>query len=111
LRAFVGEACGLDAARLRLDVVGEHGDTMVPLWSRAEYEGRPLDLVLTGAGANLDNAARAALIERTRRAGWEIRLAGEHSCYGVAFSVTRIIEAVLAPSERRLTVSALFDGE
>jgi L-lactate dehydrogenase len=111
LRAFVGEARGLEAARLRIDVVGEHGDTMVPLWSLAQYDGRPLDHVLAEAGAPLDDDTRAALLQRTRRAGWEIRLAGEHSCYGVAFSVTRIIEAVLAPSGKSLTVSALFDGE
>jgi L-lactate dehydrogenase len=111
LRSFLGEAFGLDASRLWIDVIGEHGDTMVPLWSLAEYDGRPLTCVLMEAGAHLDAEAKARLLGRTRRAGWDIRLMGEHSCYGIAFSATRIIEALLAPSDSRLAVSALVDGE
>ena len=111
LRAFIGEASGLYPVRVSIDVVGEHGDTMVPLWSHAAYEGRPLGVALAEAGPVAMQEAKAALVERTRRAGWEIRLAGEHSCYGIAFSATRIIEEVLHPSDCRLAVSAPFEGE
>jgi L-lactate dehydrogenase len=111
LRTFIGEAYGLDPSRIEAEVIGEHGDSMVPLWSRAAYCGSPLEVWLRGAGKELDAAARRGILERTRRAGWDIRLAGEHSCYGIAFSAVRIIESLLGFSAGPLTLSSLLTGE
>jgi len=110
LRAFTAEVYGLDAARLSIDIVGEHGDTMVPLWSTASYDGRSLAEYLaenSGAGSGFGDADRAALLQKTRRAGWDIRLAGEYSTYGIAFSAARIVEAALGLTPRTLLVSSL----
>ncbi|MGO8694885.1 MAG: lactate/malate family dehydrogenase [Rectinemataceae bacterium] len=106
LRSFIGEEYGLDPERIEADIVGEHGESMVPLWSRACYTGAPLELRLAERGIELDRPAKEALLHKTRRAGWEIRLAGEHSCYGIAFSVVRIIEAILGSVAASLTVSS-----
>lgn len=107
LRAFVSEAYGLDPSKVEAQVIGEHGDSMVPLWSAATYAGAPLEGFLRAAGKNFDAASKLRLLEKTKRAGWEIRLAGEHSCYGISFSALRIVEALLGPSDTRLTVSSL----
>ncbi len=111
LRAFLGQAYDLDPAKIKADIMGEHGDTMVPLWSRATYEGRPLATCLAERGFDFDSAAREALIEKTRRAGWDIRLAGEHSCYGISFAALRVVESVLGHSEEPLTVSSYSTGD
>ncbi|MGO9309810.1 MAG: malate dehydrogenase [Spirochaetia bacterium] len=111
LRKLIAEACDLDPSKIEADVVGEHGDGMVALWSRASCAGIPLDAYLRGAGIDFDAAARQRIMERTRRAGWDIRLAGEHSCYGISFSVVRIIESILGASAAPLTVSSLISGE
>jgi L-lactate dehydrogenase len=111
LRGFAAEAYGLEARRVRIEVIGEHGDTMVPLWSRATYGSRPLAECLTESGADFGDEAKAQLLQRTKRAGWDIRQAGEHSSYGIAFSAARILEAVLGLTEERLDVSAPFAGE
>jgi L-lactate dehydrogenase len=109
LRAFTAEAYSLDASRLRIEVVGEHGDSMVPLWSGASYDDRPLPTVLAEAGTDFNEESRASLLQRTRRAGWDIRLAGEHSTYGIAFSAARIVETLLSAEGGVLSVSALRD--
>jgi L-lactate dehydrogenase len=107
LRSFAAEALGLDASRLSLEVAGEHGDSMAPLWSRCLYEGRPLSEL----GIEPEAELKAKLLERTRRAGWDIRKAGEHSCYAIAFSAARIVESLLDSPERPIAVSAMMDGE
>jgi L-lactate dehydrogenase len=111
LRTFIGQACDLDPAQIGADIVGEHGDLMVPLWSRAAYAGRPLAECLSERGFDFDEAARGALLEKTRRAGWDIRLAGEHSCYGISFAALRVVENVLGFSEESLTVSSHSAGD
>ena len=61
LRTFIGQAFDLDPAKLALDMVGEHGDTMVPLWSEAAYMGTPLAEYLAARGTDL-GAAKEALV-------------------------------------------------
>ena len=110
LRTFIGEAYGLDPAGIEAEVIGEHGDTMVPLWSRAAYSGVPLDAYLRDAGMVFGAAAKLKILERTKRAGWDIRLAGEHSCFGISFSAVRIVEP---PRRRRGAAhsSSLISGD
>jgi len=108
LRKFIAEAYALDPEKVEAWVVGEHGDTMVPLWSGISYAGVPLGEYLRDRGYDLDAEAKRRILERTKRAGWDIRLAGEHSCYGISFSVVRIIETVLGYSEGPLAVSSLL---
>src|SRR5208282_5564516 len=65
MRTFIGQAYDLDPARIEADIAGEHGDTMVPLWSSAAYEGRPLAECLGERGFDFDSSAREALLEKT----------------------------------------------
>jgi L-lactate dehydrogenase len=106
LRAFAADSIGLDPGALSIEVVGEHGDSMVPLWSRASYKGRPLV-----EAPGLGRAEKEELLRRTRRAGWDIRQAGEHSSYGIAFSCLRILRGLLDPDGRPISVSTAFRGE
>lgn len=107
LRALAAERFKLDPSRLSIEVIGEHGDTMVPLWSRATYDGKPLgEMVQDMSECEMDE-----LTQRTRLAGWEIRRAGEHSSFAIAFSADRIIEGILGCSQNRITVSSMVDSE
>jgi len=106
MRTFAAGALGLEASALSIEMAGEHGETVFPLWSRAEYELRPL----AEAGVALDRGRKDELLAKTRGAAWEIRQAGEHSCYGIALASLRILEGVLDPSERTLMVSSPLCG-
>lgn len=107
LRHFTAQALDLNAAELDIQVIGEHGDSMVPLWSLATYQGKSL----TEAYPLLNEDLKATLLHQTKRAGWDIRLAGEHSCYGIAFSAVRIVEAILGESNQSVRVSAELQCE
>ena len=111
LRSFTAAAYGLDPEKLQVDIVGEHGDTMLPIWSGASYAGESLAEHLVAKGLALGPSERGALLEKTLRAGWDIRQAGEHSCYGISFAALRIVDAVLGASDEGLTVSSLCPGE
>ena len=107
LRHFLGERFGLEENKIDIEIVGEHGETMVPLWSRASYEGRLLRDMLPG----LDAATEEEMLRKTKRAGWDIRQAGEHSTYAIAFSATRIVEAILGRYQEELCISSRLGGE
>lgn len=108
LSHFIAEQFHLDPKHLDIKVIGEHGDSMVPLWSSATYECKPLEQA-TGV---IDAQAREALLHKTRRAGWDIRLAGEHSCYAIAYAASRIVRTVLGFSfGTRLVSTSLGENE
>ena len=111
LKCFIAEEFDLDSSRIELEVIGEHGDSMVPLWSRIRYSGETLKRYLAERNRTMDDAIKGKLLQKTKRAGWEIRLANEHSCYGISFSVVRIIETMLGYSRGAPTVSSLASGE
>jgi L-lactate dehydrogenase len=111
LKCFIAEEFGLDSSQIELEVIGEHGDSMVPLWSRIRYSGETLDRYLAARDRSMDDTIKGRLLQRTKRAGWDIRLANEHSCYGISFSVVRIIETMLGCSSGAPTVSSLASGE
>ena len=42
-RSLIAERLGLPATQVSATILGEHGDSMVPLWSAAQAAGLPLD--------------------------------------------------------------------
>lgn len=64
LRSLVARHFGVNAAQVDAMMLGEHGDSMVPAWSRATVGGVPIS-ALPGH----DQAAMDAIAEETRTAG------------------------------------------
>ena len=42
-RQMIGEACGVDVSNVTAYILGEHGDSQVPVWSSATVAGEPVD--------------------------------------------------------------------
>jgi L-lactate dehydrogenase len=86
-------------------ILGEHGDSMVPIWSSAGINGLPLD---QWPGFDL-NVGRE-VFEETKTAGATlIRLKGG-SGPAVGLSIREVVEAILLDSRKVLPVSTLQQG-
>ena len=66
-RSLIAEAIGLPATQVTATILGEHGDSMVPIWSAAQAGGMPLDKF---PGWNSGQAE--ALFTRTKGSGAEV---------------------------------------
>ena len=104
-RSFIGQALDVSPHRVEAMVLGEHGESMVPVWSGVRIDGRPVASYAGEAGLPWDRGVREAVMEKTRRAGWNIRLGGQHSRYAIAFSAAMLVEAVLKGDGRVLPAS------
>jgi L-lactate dehydrogenase len=111
LRAQLGEHLGVDPRDVQADVVGEHGDSQVPVWSRAAVAGLPLPEFAAALGRPDDGRTRADIAERTRTAGAAVAERKGHTAYGVAVGLLRITEAVLRDERSLLMVSTALDSE
>jgi L-lactate dehydrogenase len=104
-RSLLGEELGLDPSSVDALILGEHGDSMVPIFSQLRYQGRPIAELPNYA----EEAARKAF-EATRTAGAEcLRLKGGAG-YAVGLAIREVVAAILGDSGAVLPVSALDES-
>jgi L-lactate dehydrogenase len=106
LRTFVADFCKVSVKNVHAYIVGEHGDSEIPLWSSA-----------TIAGVNLldwgDIYGRPALTEDIRNkirsdvvnAGYKVIDGKGATNYAIALSTTEIVEAIVKDENRIMPVS------
>ena len=86
-------------------ILGEHGDTMVPIWSSATCSGFSLK-----NHPDLSSSTKVKIFERTRQSGAEvIRLKGGAG-WAVGTSIAALVHAVVLDQRRMLPVSSLQTG-
>lgn len=117
----IGSGTSLDTARFRhnisteLDVnvkdvqayiVGEHGDSQVAVWSSATIGGLPLKEYEEQTGISLD---RTAIAEHTKNGGAEVIGLKGATFYGVAMSVSAIVETIINDDKEILPAAHVMD--
>jgi malate/lactate dehydrogenase len=104
LRTGIAKALDVTPGSVEAWVVGEHGDTCVPLWERVTVDG---------ARAELTEGQRAAADEFLRT--WYLRHvgldSGRTSTWTTGLGVTRMIDAVCDGAAETWPVSLVLDGE
>jgi L-lactate dehydrogenase len=108
LCALIGERLDVDPRDVGAYVVGEHGDSQVPVWSEAHVGGVPLGEVDRGGGP-LTPEDMADIAGRTREAGPAVAERKGATYYAVAAGLVRIARAVLRDERSVLSVSTVID--
>ena len=110
LRFLLAEHTGVAAQSIHAYVVGEHGDSELPLWSSATIGSVPLLQWLGEDGrVALDEAARERIATDVVQSAYRIIEGKGATNYAVALAGSRIIEAVVKDESRVLPVSSLLD--
>ena len=109
-RALLSRHFSIDARSVHAHIIGEHGDTEVPVWSLATIGGMHLAEYQAATGERLDAQGRDAIVEATRRAAYHIIERKGATYYAVAAGIVRIVQAILRDESTVLTVSSLISG-
>lgn len=107
LKVALAKEAGVDPRSVHAFVVGEHGDSEVPLFSSASIGGLPLSLFLEREGKNPEVLKK--IHEGVRDAAYEIIKKKGATYYAVALGVSRIVSAVLNDEANVLTVSSYME--
>lgn len=91
-------------------IIGEHGDSQVPVWSLANIAGIRLEDFGCLNGNALNDDIKEAIARDTRRAAYEIIQRKGATYYAIAAGLVRIIEAIVRNENSVLTVSSLVRG-
>lgn len=105
LRQRVGAELGLDPKSVHAQVVGEHGDSEVVLFSSAKVGGCPLR-----AWPGWDRARELTIAEQVRSAAYEIIRRKGATNHAIGVCTAQLLKWALRGERRVLTVARMQDG-
>ena len=108
-RSLLSEHCRVDARNVHAYILGEHGDSELPVWSAANIAGVPIAQRCVECGRGCGDETREEIFARVRRAAYEIIEAKGATYYAVALGMERIVEAIARDENSVLTVSSLVE--
>ncbi len=100
-RYLIGQETHIDPRSVHAHIIGEHGDSELPVWSLANIAGTPIEL---------DEETKEKLFIQTRDAAYEIIEAKGATYYAIALALDRICTAILRDEGAVLNVSVLLDN-
>lgn len=103
--SLIASALKLPPTQVRAMILGEHGDTMVPIWSSATVDGFPL-LKFPGVTPSFQNQ----IFERTQKSGAEVISRKGGAGYAVGVAIREVIDCIALDRQRILPVSSCVKG-
>src|SRR5262249_30373404 len=103
--SFIAEELRLAPTQVKALILGEHGDSMLPVWSSACVNGLPL-AGLPECTPGFQNA----VFERTKGSGAEVIKKKGGAGWAVGIAIRDVIHAVLLNKKSLLPVSSLVRG-
>jgi len=110
LRYLLGEYLQVDPRNVHAYIIGEHGDSEVPVWSLANVAGIRLRDYCPICHVPYDLEDFNRLFLKVRNAGYEIIKRKGRTFYAVALGMTRIVESILRNENAVLTVSCFLEN-
>lgn len=110
LRALLGRHYRVDPRSVHAFIVGEHGDSEVPLWSGATIGGTPIK-DQTVLGHRFDTERMQGIFRQVRDAAYQIIERKGYTNTAIGAVLARLSQAVLADQKSILTVSTAMTGE
>ena len=110
-RTLLANHFNVDARSLHAHIIGEHGDSEVPVWSLANIAGVRLADVHGEGWARHDPETMADLFRQTKEAAYRIIERKGATYYAVAAGLFRIVEAIVRDQSTVLSTSSLLTGQ
>jgi L-lactate dehydrogenase len=107
-RYLLSQHAGVDPRSVHAFIIGEHGDSEVPVWSLANIAGMALTDYCKMNCEQYDEEAYAKIFEETRDAAYQIIERKGATFYGIGMGLVRIVEAILRGQHTVLSVSTLI---
>ncbi|MBS5519924.1 L-lactate dehydrogenase [Acidaminococcus sp.] len=111
LKYLLGQHLDVDPRNIDAYIIGEHGDSEIPVWSSAYVSGMPLSRFCEFRGHHDHEAAMEHLAQSVKDSAYEIIKKKKATYYGIAMGVRRICSAIIRDEKSVLPVSVYLDGE
>lgn len=109
-RYLLSRAFEVDSRSVHAYIMGEHGDTELPVWSQASIGGKSItECLKKGVGPSKEELDQIFI--NVRDAAYHIIEKKGATYYGIGMSLARLTKAILYNQNSILTISTLLQGE
>lgn len=108
-RSLLAQHLRISVADVHAYIVGEHGDSGVPLWSSSHIANVPLDLFCTAQNPVLSIKDRERIFREVRDAAASVIAAKGATNWAVGVAIVRILEAIVQEENAVLPVSRFLN--
>ena len=110
-RSALASVAGIDCTNIHGYVIGEHGDSQVPVWSNTHVAGIEISDFCQTNGIKIDDGFKNSILEQIKRGGAEVIKRKGATYYGVAVCVATLVDSLMRDSDTIRTVSTVLNGE
>ena len=109
-RYLISEHCHLDPRNVHAYIIGEHGDTELPVWSHANIGGIVLAKYCPVCDGHCDYKKElGAIFEEVKNSAYKIIEAKGATYYAIGLALVRIVESMLRDENSVLPISTLIN--
>ncbi|CAK9797909.1 L-lactate dehydrogenase [Anthophora quadrimaculata] len=109
-RFLIADRLGIAPSSVKAYIVGEHGESQVPLWSGVNVAGVQFRDILPNIGLETDEERWFEISKEVVRLGPTVRCLKGYSNTAIGLSVGDIVSCILKNSQRVIPVSTLIQG-
>ena len=110
-RFLLGQYYAVDARSVHAYIIGEHGDSEIPVWSLASIGGVRLQEFAPLKNKEYVQSDMDEIFRQVRDAAYEIIKRKGSTYYAIGLGLVSIVEAILGNYRRVLSVSTLMSGQ
>jgi L-lactate dehydrogenase len=105
LRSMLAQRLSVPSTQVNVTIFGEHGDSMVPIWSQAQIANLPLDKY-----PGVTPTVISEVESKTRGSGAEVIRKKGGAGFAVGVSIADVVHSIALDDDRILPVSSLQNG-
>ncbi len=109
-RYLIAKRCNVAVQNVHAYIVGEHGDSEIPLWSSASIANVPLKDWAVPRHGKLTVQDRTEIFQNVKDAAYQVVAGKGATNYAIGLATAKILEALLHDENRILPVSSLLNG-
>ncbi|CAL1680716.1 unnamed protein product [Lasius platythorax] len=109
-RYLIADRLGIAPSSVQGYMIGEHGDSMVPLWSGVSVAGVQFRDIIPNIGLETDDERWYEIAKEVVKLGPTVRCLKGYSSTAIGLSATDIIIAILRNTQAIIPVSTLVQG-
>jgi L-lactate dehydrogenase len=105
---LISKSYNVDVTDVNGFIIGEHGDSMVPVWSHTNISGIPLEQYEKMTARKLD---KKYIEDETKTSGAQVIQLKGATYYAIAMSITHIVEAIVRDQQTIVSVGSVLSGQ
>jgi len=109
-RFLLSQHCRVDPRNVHAYIIGEHGDTEVPVWSLVHISGVQLDQFCQKCKRGCSMETKQQLFEQVRTAAYHLIEKKGASYHAIGLATLTIVESIVRDQNSILTISNYLDN-